>query len=234
MNFLKSPLSSLLHLLFPENCCGCGINLSTEKGPFCFWCEASMPLTRFEYFPNNTIEKIFRGRSEILAASANMYFTTGSPLQKSMHKLKYKGRKDIGLYFGRQMGKALCASGRFKDCELIIPLPLFPEREKKRGYNQSAVIADAVSIELNIPVRCDAVSRIKKTETQTHKNRIERWRNMEASFEIRNMQMLSGKHILLIDDIITTGASLEACAGILLKTPGVKLSIACLAHTVSA
>jgi ComF family protein len=193
-----------------------------------------MPLTTFEYFPDNPVEKIFWGRCDIKAASANMFFTNGSPLQKSMHRLKYKGRKDIGLYFGRQMGKALKESGRFNDCEMIIPLPLYPDREKKRGYNQSAIIAETISCELSVPVCCNSVFRIKKTETQTNKSRIERWKNMQSTFEVHNQSQLCGKHILLIDDIVTTGASLEACASVLLKTPGLKLSIACLAHTVSA
>ena len=193
-----------------------------------------MPLTGFESFPDNPVEKIFWGRCNIQAASANMFFTSGSPLQQSMHRLKYKGRKDIGIYYGRQMGKALKESGRFDDCDLIVPLPLYPEREKKRGYNQSAIIAETVSCLLAIPVCCTAVSRIKKTETQTSKSRIERWKNMDSTFEIRNDEQLHGRHILLIDDIVTTGASLEACAGVLLKIPGLKLSIACLAHTVSA
>jgi ComF family protein len=193
-----------------------------------------MPLTGFEYFPDNPVEKIFWGRSGIQAASANMYFTSGSILQNSMHQLKYKGRKDIGLYFGCLMGKALENSGRFKDCEMIIPLPLYPDREKKRGYNQSAIIAETVSLQLSIPVYRELVFRIKKTESQTNKSRIDRWKNMESTFEIRNANQLSGRHILLIDDIVTTGASLEACAGVLLKIPGLKISIACLAHTVSA
>jgi len=193
-----------------------------------------MPLTGFEVLPANPIEKIFWGRVEIEAASAHLYFTNGSFIQHSLHLLKYKGKKEIGIYFGHQIGYALKCSQRFTNCEIIIPLPLFAKREKKRGYNQAAMIAKGISEELKIPIVNDAVSRVKKTETQTHKSRIERWKNMESTFEVREPGTISGKHILLVDDVITTGASLEACAMVLLDLPGIQLSVACLAHTVSA
>jgi ComF family protein len=193
-----------------------------------------MPLTRFEFFPANPIEKIFWGRTEIEAATAHMYFTSGSEIQHSLHLLKYKGRKEIGIYFGQQMGKLLKQSQRFKNCEIIIPLPLFAEREKKRGYNQATMIAMGISLQLKIPVVTDAVIRIKKTASQTHKSRIQRWKNMELTFKIRDPQKIHGKHILLVDDVVTTGASLEACARVLLSVPGLQVSIACLAHSVSA
>jgi ComF family protein len=193
-----------------------------------------MPLTRFEYYPANLVEKIFWGRVEIMAATAFMYFTSGSAVQHSLHLLKYKGKKEIGIYFGRKMGEHLKQSQRFQNCEIIIPLPLFADREKKRGYNQSAMIAAGIAMQLDIPVIPDAVIRTKKTATQTHKSRIERWENMRSTFKIRDPRKILGKHILLVDDVVTTGASLEACALTLLTLPGTTVSIACLAHTVSA
>jgi ComF family protein len=193
-----------------------------------------MPVTSFEYFEANPIEKIFWGRVQIYSAAAHLYFTGGSQVQHSLHLLKYRGRKEIGIYFGRQMGESLKSSSRFDDCEMIIPLPLFVSREKKRGYNQASLIANGISQKLNIPVINDAVSRIKKTETQTSKSRIQRWQNMESTFRIRDPFKIAGKHILLVDDVVTTGASLEACARVLLTCPDVKVSIACLAHTVSS
>ena len=234
---MKSQVSffqSLLHLFFPYTCCGCNTVLLTEGSLFCLWCQASMPLTGFEVLQANPIEKIFWGRVEIEAASAHLYFTNGSFIQHSLHLLKYKGKKEIGIYFGHQIGHALKCSRRFTNCEIIMPLPLFAKREKERGYNQAAMIANGISEELKIPIVNDAVSRVKKTETQTHKSRIERWKNMESTFEVREPGKISGKHILLVDDVITTGASLEACARVLLNFPGIQLSIACLAHTVSA
>lgn len=193
-----------------------------------------MPITFFEYFTENPIEKIFWGRVQIESAAAHLYFTGGSQVQHSLHLLKYKGRKEIGIYYGQKMGESLKRSSRFNDCEIIIPLPLFVSREKKRGYNQASLIANGISQKLKIPVIDDAIARTKKTETQTHKSRIQRWKNMESTFEIRDPLKITGKHILLIDDVVTTGASLEACAQVLLGNPGVKVSIACLAHTVSS
>jgi len=193
-----------------------------------------MPLTRFEFLPANQIEKIFWGRVEIEAAAAHMYFTSGSAVQHSLHLLKYKGRKEIGIYFGRKMGALLKQSQRFQNCEIIIPLPLFADREKKRGYNQAMMIALGISRQLEIPVVPDVIIRTKKTATHTHKSRIERWENMQSGFRIRDPEKIQGKHILLVDDVVTTGASLEACAIALISVPGLKISIACLAHTVSA
>jgi ComF family protein len=234
MNSRISFYQSLLHLFFPYTCCGCGSDLLNENELFCIYCQAEMPLTRFEIFPANPIEKIFWGRAEIQAASAFLYFTSGSSVQHSLHLLKYNGRKEIGIYFGRCMGAALKQSGRFNDCEIIVPLPLFAVREKKRGYNQATLIAEGISQQLKIPVARDTVFRVKKTETQTHKSRIQRWKNMESTFRIGNPRKMLDKHILLVDDVVTTGASLEACAQVLLGIPGLRLSIACLAHTVSA
>lgn len=225
---------SLLHLFFPYTCCGCGSDLLAENILFCIYCQASMPITRFEFYSANPIEKIFWGRAEVQAATAHLFFTNGSLVQHSLHLLKYKARKEIGVYFGQQMGISLKQSSRFTDCEIIIPLPLFAAREKKRGYNQAALIAEGISKHLKIPVINDAVSRLKKTETQTHKSRIQRWKNMESTFEIHDPHKISGRHVLLVDDVVTTGASLEACAKVLLSVPGVRISIACLAHTVSA
>jgi len=227
-------LRSLLHLFFPYRCNGCGTDLLTENILFCIWCQASMPYTRFEFFRANPIEKIFWGRSKIQAAAAHLYFTGGSTVQQSLHLLKYKGRKELGIYFGENIGRALKQSGRFDDCEIIIPLPLFADREKKRGYNQSAQIAAGISRQLKIEIVEDAVIRVKKTETQTHKSRIQRWINMESTFKIRDPEKILGKHILLVDDVVTTGASLDACAETLLSVPGSRVSIACLAYTVSA
>lgn len=229
-----SIVKSILHLFFPYACCGCGTDLLAENILFCIYCQAWMPLTNFEYFPSNPIEKIFWGRAGIEAAAAHLYFTTDSAIQRSLHQLKYKGKKEIGIYFGKQMAESLIHSHRFSECEIIIPLPLFAAREKKRGYNQSTQIAIGLSQQLKIPVIEDSIMRVKKTETQTQKSRIQRWKNMESTFEIRNPQKIYGKHILLVDDVITTGASLEACARVLSAIPGVRISIACLAHTVQA
>ncbi|MFI5124471.1 MAG: ComF family protein [Chitinophagales bacterium] len=228
-----SLLPAFTHLFFPHTCCGCGTDLLAENTIFCIYCLASMPLTGFEQYAGNPVEKIFWGRAEIQAASAHLYFTKNSAVQQSLHQFKYKGRKEIGFYFGKRIGHALKSSGRFQTCELILPLPLFASREKKRGYNQAVILSEGVSDVTNIPVITDALVRVMQTATQTHKNRIQRWQNMTNKFMVKKPELLSGKHILLIDDVITTGSTLDACAQILLGLQGVTLSIATLAHSVS-
>jgi ComF family protein len=226
-------LPALAHLFFPHICCGCGTDLLSDKTIFCIYCLGSMPLTGFEQHTGNPVEKIFWGRAEIHAASAHLYFTKKSAVQQSLHRFKYKGRKEIGSYFGKCMGHELKNCGRFQTCQLILPLPLFASREKKRGYNQAAILSEGISAVMHLPVFNDALVRIKGTATQTHKNRIQRWQNMEDKFRVRRKEQLAGRHILLIDDVITTGATLEACAQTLLRIEGVTLSIATLAYSVS-
>ncbi|HQR00605.1 MAG TPA: phosphoribosyltransferase family protein, partial [Ferruginibacter sp.] len=151
-------------------------------------------------------------------------------LQHLIHQLKYKGNQDIGKYLGELTGMSLQNSARFQTLDAIIPLPLYPEKERKRGYNQAAVIAEGISSVLNIPVINAVVIRSHATETQTRKHRTERWENVNRSFRITDPQQLAGKHVLLVDDVITTGATLEACGEVILETPSSKLSIATLAY----
>jgi len=233
MNSRNALLPALAQLFFPHICCGCGTDLLTPYSIFCIYCLGSMPLTGFEAHAGNPVEKNFWGRADIHAASAHLYFTKDSAVQQSLHRFKYKGRKEIGRYFGRRAGQALKKSGRFENCQLILHLPLHVSREKTRGYNQAAVLGEGISEIMQIPVISNALLRISGTATQTHKNRIQRWQNMANKFRVVQPEQLRGKHILLVDDVITTGATLEACAQTLLRVEGVSLSIATLAYSVS-
>lgn len=151
-------------------------------------------------------------------------------MQKLIHRFKYKGNKELGLQLGKIMGMHMKEAGRFNDVEVLIPMPLYPSRERQRGYNQSAVICNGISEIMNIPVLTDVVVRTKYTETQTKKDRIERWKNIEGKFELKKKDAIANKHVLLVDDVITTGATLEACGSQLMNAGCSNVSIATLCY----
>ena len=220
------------HLLFPHTCAGCGTDNLSRQLPLCIQCINRLPLTNFNLHANNPVEKCFWGRMPLAAATALCHFTAGSLIQHLLHQLKYRGNKEAGEFLGGMMGQSLKTAARFRDIDMLVPLPLFAARQKKRGYNQSAVLCKGIAGVLQLPVIQEAVQRLAATETQTHKNRIERWMNMEGKFELVNPAAVTGKHLLLVDDVVTTGATLEACGHELLKAGNVTLSIATLAYTV--
>lgn len=230
-NYTNIFFNSLAHLLYPRLCLGCGSDLILGKQIICLDCINALPVTNFHLHRNNPAEKIFIGRIAVENVSSYTYFNKQSAIQNLLHQLKYKGKKEIGLYFGRRMGEAFGASERHKEIDALVPLPLFFKRERKRGYNQAAVICEGISEVTGLPVLNNVITRRKNTETQTHKNREERWENIEGKFELINKEEIEGKHVLLVDDVLTTGATLEACGSELLKARGLKLSIATLAYT---
>ncbi len=226
---LPSFLKDAVHLFYPHICTGCGSDLLKDHALLCIHCNDELPHTHFADYENNPIESIFNGRITISAAHSQYYFSKGQLIQQLIHELKYKGNKKIGAYLGEKMGETLLQSTRFKNIDAIIPLPMFAEKEFKRGYNQAAVIADGIANAMNIPCYDDIVIRHYSTETQTKKHRAERWKNVEGSFAIKNQSKIIGKNIMLVDDVITTGATLEACGTLILETPNTQLSIVSLA-----
>ncbi len=230
MQILKNIFASTLHLFYPHVCTGCGSDLLQQDNLLCLHCINNLPHTNFAQHNNNPVEKIFWGRIPITAAHSEFYFSKEFLIQQLIHQLKYKNNTAIGFYLGELMGKILLNSNRFNNIDYLIPLPLYPDKEHKRGYNQATIICNGMSEVMNIPVLNDNVIRQKFTETQTRKHRTERWENVEGSFKIKNPETLKGKNILLVDDVITTGATLEACGSVILQTEGAKLYIATLAH----
>lgn len=229
--FLKNITNNLAQLFFPHLCAGCGSDIIDNKQTLCLYCIDQLPVTNFHMHANNPVEKIFWGRIPVVAAASYLYFTKGSILQQLLHQLKYKGNKEVGYFLGRQMGTAFIQSNRFSQIDALIALPLYPSKERKRGYNQAAVLCEGFSAVTRIPFLNNMVVRTVSTETQTHKNRIERWQNMETRFELKSASALCNKRLLLIDDVVTTGATLEACGHELLKAGGAQLNIATLAYT---
>ena len=229
---VKEIRDSVLQLFFPHVCAGCGDDLLNKESLMCLHCLSSMPETNFHFHAGNPIEKIFWGRIPLVSATSQYYFTKESMMQSLMHQFKYKGNKELGIYLGRLMGEYLKQSNRFdKNIDGLIPLPLFPAKEKYRGYNQATILCEGIAESMDIPVFKDVIIRPQATETQTRKDRVERWQNMERKFALALPQAICNKHILLVDDVVTTGATLEACGNEILQAENTRLSIATLCYT---
>lgn len=228
MQALKKVFQDTLHLFYPHICTGCGSDILPRENLLCARCLNNLPVTGFASHPNNPVEEIFWGRIQLKAAHSEFYFDKHALIQHLVHQFKYKSNQLIGLYLGGMLGKTLISSKRFEKIDALIPLPLYAEKERKRGYNQAAIICNGMSPIMNIPVITNKLVRQRYTETQTKKHRTERWRNVEGSFTINDPGALKGKHLLLVDDVVTTGATLEAAGMVLLKVPSVNLSIATL------
>jgi len=179
---------------------------------------------------NNPISRIFWGRANIHAATSFLFFNKGGSVQKLIHQFKYKSKIETGRYLGELLGKDLLQSDLFNTIDVIIPVPLHKKKLHTRGFNQSDIIAEGIGKTMHVPAIMDTLIRTEFTETQTKKARYTRWENVKGKFGIQNPQTIEGKHILLVDDVLTTGATLEACAQTLLEVPNTKVSLATLAY----
>lgn len=224
-----NPISDIFSLLLPRTCAACRKPLKDWEECLCLVCMGQLPLTHFDRVPDNPLAEMFWGRIKLSQAVAWFYFRKGSVYQESLHKLKYNDRPDIGFLLGRQFGYELYQSKEFIRPDILLPVPLNPKKLRKRGYNQSEAIARGLSAGLGIPMINNLLTRPVNTETQTRKSRYDRYLNVSGKFKITNASILENRHILLIDDVITTGATLEACAEMLLPIPGVVVSVAALA-----
>jgi ComF family protein len=222
-------LKDLLSLLLPRTCPACGNILKDWEECMCLVCLGKLPVTRFHMDLNNQMAEMFWGRVNLLQAIAWFYFRKGSAYQEVLHKLKYNDRPDIGFLLGRQYGFELRQCDEFIKPDLLVPVPLNAKKLRKRGYNQSEAIARGLAIGLNIPLDNNALTRPVNTATQTRKSRYERYLNVSGKFKVNDSERLQNCHILIIDDVITTGATLEACAEHLLEIPGIRVSVAALA-----
>ncbi len=228
---LRRYTEDLINLLFPELCNGCGELLYRGEKEICTKCLFDLPYTDFHLHADNLVAKQLWGRLPLNAAMAMLYFKKNSKVQNVIHSLKYKGKTDVGVLMGKLLAQKLKESELYKDIDLIIPVPLHQKKLRLRGYNQSEYIAIGLGKEMEIPFTTTNLARKKATESQTKKARYTRFENMLQVFEIKNAEELKDKHILLIDDVITTGATLEACGNVLLNVGIKKLSIAAIAFT---
>nr|WP_121270627.1 ComF family protein [Pedobacter schmidteae] len=229
MMWLKLLFRDLIGLLFPNLCCACGAYLYPGEQQLCTKCIYQLPYTDHHLHAENKAARQLWGRVPCNAVMSLLHFKKGSRTQNIIHSLKYKGRKDLGVKLGSMIAAKLQAGTSYKDIDIIIPVPLHPSRESARGYNQSKCIADGISKTLGLPVDTKCLLRSRSTRSQTKKGRYSRFKNMQTVFSVTNAAHIKGKHILLVDDVITTGATLEACSLVLLKQKIGKLSIATVA-----
>ena len=224
--------SGFLHLLYPELCVACGEAMPAGDACFCFRCQLKLSASDMYRMRDNEFTGRLWGRLPIESGAAMYYFTRRSPVQQALHRLKYHNQPDIGVKIGRMFGRKLKASDVFGSVEAIIPVPLHPEKERLRGYNQSAMFAQGISETLEVPVLNKALVRRMFTETQTKKKRMERFKNVDDVFIVDKPALVQGKHVLLVDDVLTTGATLEVCGQALLQVPDTKLSLATIAIAI--
>lgn len=215
-------------IFYPQLCITCNRKLFSGEKYICLFCVQELPKTGFHKDQDNKVAQLFWGRTEVARATSWLYFRKGSAYQQLIHHLKYKGLKELGSELGYLFATDLAGSA-FEGCDVIMPVPLHPERERKRGYNQSAWIAQGISPVLGIPISSENLKRSKYNPTQTRKSRFERWQNVEGIFGVSNPEEVDSRKILLVDDVITTGATLEAAVNALHQAGVSEVNIATLA-----
>ena len=221
MNLFKH----LINLLFPRVCAACGTPLLEGEDTVCTTCRFLMPKTGYENNPNNPLAQNFFGQMPFNAVSAEFFFSKSGKVQHLIHGLKYHHCRENGIFLGQEIGKSLLQAPDYQGIDYIIPIPLHPKKEKIRGYNQSHVIAEGISEIMNIPIAEKCLVRSVFTDTQTKKSREERWQNVKDIFHIEKPEKLTHKHVLLIDDVLTTGATLMSAGKALSQVDGIKISV---------
>ena len=222
-------LNSLLNLWYPDLCFACEQRMRPEGFSICVHCEYKIAPTGYHCLAENPVLDRFWGRVPLVHAATCFEFTKEGLLQKLIHQLKYRNRPEIGIELGRIYGQMLKATVPYSTVDYIIPVPLHPKKKHERGYNQAAMFAKGLATAMEINWSEDYFVRATYTTTQTKKSRTERFANVQEAFVVADQKALEGKHLLLVDDVITTGATLEACASKLLEVDGVRVSIAAIA-----
>lgn len=223
---LSSLWSGMLHFIYPSLCEGCGKTLLLQEEVLCIECVALLPLTMYHRIAENQTTQRFAGRIAFQNATSLAYYTKDGLLQHLLQEFKYRGNKRVGSFLGKKLGIALKKESWSSSIDVIVPVPLHVKKTKSRGYNQSEIIAQKVAEILNISIDNLNLIRIKNTDTQTSKSRVERADNMKKAFLVKESSAFAGKHILLLDDVLTTGATIEGCVAALSTVSGIKISIA--------
>jgi ComF family protein len=232
MSYLYDFWDDVISLLFPRLCYACGNHLLRNENLICTECYVIIPRTNFHEDNDNPVSQLFWGRCMIEKAAAFSYYNKGSRIRKLIHNMKYKGVKEIGYELGRIYGLSLKESGFTDDIDMIIPVPLHPSKKRVRGFNQSESISAGIADVSMLPVDLISLARISVSATQTKRSRYDRWTNVEGIFRVTDRAAITGKHILLVDDVITTGSTIESCANELIGIEGVRVSVVALAYAV--
>lgn len=222
---MRSVFRDFLSLFFPDLCVVCGQRLNEGEQHICTDCLLLLPKTNFHLQTDNRLEQFFAGRIPFERIAAFAYFVKGGSIQQIIHELKYKNNPEIGYFIGQLCGEAIKDSEFISSIDLLIPIPLHPKRQKQRGYNQSLEICRGISDIAKVPVDNYTLIRTVNNPSQTKNSRFDRWKNVEDIFSITNETVFQNKHILLVDDVITTGSTLESCAKEILKCEDSKISI---------
>lgn len=222
---------SLLHLFYPEICFGCNDILVSQELMLCTTCLYHLPLTDHFLSRDNELLIYLKGKIELQTAQSLLYLTPKGRVEQMIYHLKYNNHPQIGYYLGQLFGERLISSETYQKIDIIVPIPLHPKRKSKRGYNQSEYFANGIASKLDAVVCNNLLYRSKFTRTQTQLVRLERIQNMEEVFYCKNPQRYHECHMLLVDDVITTGATLVSAAEILIESiPSCKVSIGTIAR----
>lgn len=227
---LTSLVADMAALLFPRLCAGCGDGLRKGEEAICLSCRLELPASfDFTAPTENPSARVFWGRIQFQGVASGYVFGAQGRIQEIIHQLKYNGRQDAGIELGRMIGRQLLDTHPFNKVSLIVPVPLHRKRLQERGYNQAAAFAKGISEMLAVPVNEKLLLRLQATRTQTRKNRADRWQNVDSVFSVANEALAVNQHILLVDDVLTTGATLESAARPLLAVQGASVSIVTIA-----
>ena len=228
---MKVILRDIFNLFYPNLCVNCKNQLHPQENILCIQCNYELPFIKIVNYNNNVITDVFFGKATIQKAYSFLYYRKKGIVQQIIHQLKYHNREDVGVFLGSWFGNILKEKNVFNDIHFIVPVPLHHKKLKVRGYNQVSKFAQSLSETLSIPYINNLLIRNHFTNTQTKKNRLYRFANMSGAFQLTNNSLLENKHILLVDDIITTGATLYACSKELNKTKNINISIVTIAFT---
>jgi len=223
-------LSDFIELFYPDVCLACAEKLLKGESVICYKCNNTLPKTDHWHDSENPMAKRFWGRVDLQGAAALFEFQKGEHVQHLLHQLKYRGRQDVGEYLGKMLGRSMLHSRSvIKDIDLVVPVPLHFKKQQVRGYNQCDSIAKGISETMGVKWTDTALERVQQNVSQTKKNRFDRWANVADIFAVRDAGQLKNKHILLVDDVMTTGATAEACLQTILTVPGTRVSFVAVA-----